>query len=82
MKTILFLCTGNVCRSPMAEGLFRRAVKGRGDSAFIRRTWRDRWPAADAAFVTAMRELGIDISNQRSRALTTDLCGRRILFSA
>ena len=31
MKTILFVCTGNVCRSPMAEGLFRRATKGRGD---------------------------------------------------
>ena len=31
MKTILFVCTGNVCRSPMAEGLFRHAVAGRND---------------------------------------------------
>ena len=31
MKTILFVCTGNVCRSPMAEGIFRLAVEGRGD---------------------------------------------------
>ncbi|MCS5608268.1 MAG: hypothetical protein NZ936_21940, partial [Alphaproteobacteria bacterium] len=24
--TILFICTGNVCRSPMAEGLFKNLV--------------------------------------------------------
>ena len=30
-KHVLFVCTGNTCRSPMAEGLFNLAVKERGD---------------------------------------------------
>ncbi|MEO5715563.1 MAG: low molecular weight protein arginine phosphatase [Luteolibacter sp.] len=31
MKHVLFVCTGNTCRSPMAEGLFLKAIADRGD---------------------------------------------------
>ena len=74
MKTILFLCTGNVCRSPMAEGLFRHAVKGRGEFRILSAGLgaMDGQPPTNHS-VEAMREIGIDISRQRSRALTADL---------
>ena len=74
MKTILFVCTGNVCRSPMAEGLFRHAVKGRGDfrvlSAGVGAI--EGQPPSPYA-VQVLRELGIDISQQRSRMLTAEV---------
>ncbi|HYV31906.1 MAG TPA: ribose 5-phosphate isomerase B, partial [Candidatus Binatia bacterium] len=77
MKTILFVCTGNICRSPMAEGLFRHAVKGRGDiqvlSAGVGAV--EGLPPSEHA-VRALRELGIDISHQRSRMLTSELVER------
>ena len=74
MKTVLFVCTGNVCRSPMAEGLFRHAVRGRGDikvmSAGVGAV--DGQPASDHA-VRALKEIGIDISNHRSSHLTAQM---------
>src|SRR6186997_2978330 len=74
MKTILFVCTGNICRSPMAEGLFRHIVKGRSDfrvlSAGVGAV--DGLPPSEYA-VSALKELGIDISSQRSRMLTPEL---------
>ena len=74
MKTILFICTGNVCRSPMAEALFRHATKGRGEFRIFSAGLGaiDGQPPTQHS-VTAMKEIGIDISAQRSRALTTDL---------
>jgi len=74
MKTILFICTGNVCRSPMAEALFRRAAAGRGEFQVLSAGLGavDGQPPT-AHSVTAMRELGMDISGQRSRMLTAEL---------
>lgn len=36
MKNILFVCTGNTCRSPMAEGLFRKSAAVRGIDVEVR----------------------------------------------
>ena len=74
MKTILFICTGNICRSPMAEGLFRHAVAGREDYRVVSAGLgaMDGQPPSPHA-VEAMRELGLDISHQRSHMLTANL---------
>jgi ribose 5-phosphate isomerase B len=74
MKTVLFVCTGNVCRSPMAEGLFRHATRGRTDCRAISAgvgALEGQPPSPHA--VRALKELGIDISQQRSRMLTPEL---------
>src|SRR5687768_15526711 len=74
MKTVLFVCTGNVCRSPMAEGLFKYAVRGRGSYRVVSAGVGaiDGQPASDHA-VHALQEIGIDISNHRSRHLTAEM---------
>ncbi len=74
MKTFLFVCTGNICRSPMAEGLFRHAVAGRGDYRVLSAglgAMNGQPPSVHA--VRAMQDLGIDISSLRSRMLTPEL---------
>ncbi len=74
MKTVLFVCTGNVCRSPMAEGIFRHAVQGRGSYRVLSAGLGalDGQPPSGYA-IRAAKELGIDISSQRSRMLTPEL---------
>jgi glycine hydroxymethyltransferase len=74
VKTILFVCTGNVCRSPMAEGLFRHMVQKRADIRVLSagvNAYPGQPPSTHA--VEALAELGIDISRQRSVPLTEKL---------
>jgi glycine hydroxymethyltransferase len=74
LKNILFVCTGNVCRSPMAEGLFRQMVANRPDirvrSAGVS-TFPGQPPSQHAIEVLA--ELRIDISKLRSLPLSDEL---------
>jgi arsenate reductase len=61
--TILFLCTGNSCRSQMAEGWTRKLFGDRFDVYSAGLEPRELDPRA----VRVMREAGIDISGQRSK---------------
>lgn len=67
MNSILFICIGNICRSPMAEGLLKhalpdKAVLSAGTNALV-------GEPADPLSVQLMREHGIDIGAHRARSL-------------
>ncbi len=64
---ILFVCTGNTCRSPMAEGY----LKSKGVMCESRGLSADCMPASNNA-VSVMKEIGIDISRHISKRLTPD----------
>ncbi|HKG80189.1 MAG TPA: arsenate reductase ArsC, partial [Pyrinomonadaceae bacterium] len=65
MKRVLFLCTGNSARSQMAEGLLRHMAGDRFEVASAGVSPTNVRPEA----IEVMREIGIDISQQRSKAV-------------
>jgi two-component system, OmpR family, phosphate regulon sensor histidine kinase PhoR len=64
-ETVLFLCTGNSCRSQMAEGFARRFANGRYKIYSAGTDPKEIHPLA----VRVMRESGIDISSQQPKGL-------------
>ncbi len=71
---VLFVCTGNTCRSPMAEGIFRCMMqeKGLGERVLCQSAGLaavEGSPAAENA-VTACKEIGVSISNHEARRMT------------
>lgn len=73
---ILFVCSGNTCRSPLAEAIARRLITdaARSDvtvSSAGTNAW-DGSPASDGALLVGM-ERGLDLSSHRSRQLTQEI---------
>ena len=67
---ILMVCLGNICRSPLAEGIMRAKIEEAGldwevDSAGTSRFHAGEQP--DKRSIQVAKKYGIDISQQRSR---------------
>ncbi|SHK19789.1 protein-tyrosine phosphatase [Geosporobacter subterraneus DSM 17957] len=78
MKTILFVCTGNTCRSSMAEALFRRMLENAGESlqgirVISAGTAALKGQRASNNATQVMREWCIDLRHHQARPLTKEL---------
>lgn len=85
MNEIVFVCTGNTCRSPMAEGLLRSVIPSFwkdeiGVSSAGIGAWEGQAAAGQA--VAALAEIGVDISRHRARMLTREIAGGAALMVA
>ena len=71
---VLTVCTGNICRSPVAERLFARRLAAAGHDARVRSagTWGGR-QSVSAYTMRASAAIGVDLSDHRSRQLTAEL---------
>ena len=73
---ILFVCSGNTCRSPLAEAIARRILEESGkENVIVESAGTQAWqgaPASDEAILIGV-ERNLDLSGHRSRRLTPQM---------
>ncbi|MCA0199336.1 MAG: low molecular weight phosphotyrosine protein phosphatase [Proteobacteria bacterium] len=77
MKRVLFVCTGNICRSPTAEGVFRHLAQEAGLGAVIVSASAGTHgyhvgEAPDPRTVAAAKRRGFDLSAQRAQKVRAE----------
>ncbi|MCS7186985.1 MAG: low molecular weight protein arginine phosphatase, partial [Armatimonadota bacterium] len=73
---ILFVCTGNLCRSPMAEFLLRKLACQQGiEEVEVKSAglWAIQGEPATEETIAVLQELGIDAKSHRSKPLDWEL---------
>jgi protein-tyrosine phosphatase len=79
MVRVLFVCLGNICRSPLAQGVLENALRREGleDEVFVDSAGTGAWHAGHPPDERAQRGAGLrglDLSTQRARRVTLDDC--------
>jgi protein-tyrosine phosphatase len=67
---VLMVCLGNICRSPLAEGILMAKAKEKGLAIEVDSAGTDGWHAGEAPDLRSQRvasQKGIDISRQKAR---------------
>ena len=73
MRTVIFVCTGNICRSPMAEAFLNRILAREGLADYEVRSagvWASDGRPASPYAIQVMARRGIDISGHRAHSMT------------
>ena len=82
---LLFVCTGNTCRSPLAEAIARRVAEERGlDDVIVGSAGTAAWEgtsASDAALLVGM-ERSLDVGRHRAREVTAQIVADHDLILA
>ncbi|WGW03673.1 low molecular weight protein-tyrosine-phosphatase [Tropicibacter oceani] len=74
-KAILFVCLGNICRSPSAEGVVRQMAQAQGLDLRLDSAGTGDWHAGEPPYAPMQRAAaarGFDLSQQRARMVTPD----------
>ena len=71
-RSVLFVCLGNICRSPLAEVIFKQHIKQKGieNNFFVESAGTGDWHVGNTAHIESVRvarENGIDLSLHRAR---------------
>lgn len=81
MVNVLFVCMGNICRSPIAQGVFEDLLRREGleDEVFVDSAGTGAWHIGeppDARAQESASKRGLDLSSQRARRVTLEDCQR------
>ena len=75
MKSVLFVCLGNICRSPLAEGIAKQIVSERGLDVLIDSAGTGNWHSGETPCensIVIAKSRGVDISQQHARQITEE----------